>query len=129
MGSQRELKYEQVFTAGSRESLIETMIEREMKELIYLSLPDLLRKMREQMGFKALADEHDVQVTYLSLLRNCLLHNRGRVDVKLASCQPTFRKDEKLSINQHDVSSAVNVLRTFAYQIDQIFESNAAGPA
>jgi hypothetical protein len=125
MSSQRELKYEQVFLADSKETLIESMIEREMRELMYLSLPDLLRKLRDQMGFKSLADEHDERVNYLSLLRNCLLHNRAMVDVKLASCRPILQKDEKLSINQEDVTSAVNVLRKFAYQIDQIFEAGA----
>jgi len=123
MSSQRELKYEQVFLAESKETLIESMIEREMRELMYLSLPDLLRKLRDQMGFKSLGDEHDEQVNYLSLLRNCLLHNRGIVDVRLAGCRPTLLKDERLSVSEEDVTSAVNILRKFAYQIDQAFEA------
>ncbi|MFZ0772683.1 MAG: hypothetical protein WCA49_13840 [Candidatus Sulfotelmatobacter sp.] len=123
MGGQRDLKYEQVFAAESRETLIEGMIEREMKELMYLALPDLLRKMRDQMGFKPLSDEHDGQVNYLSLLRNCLLHNRGRVDLKLASYRPALQKGEKIGVSEEDVTSAVNVLRKFAYQIDQAFEA------
>jgi hypothetical protein len=64
MSGQRELKYEQVFLAESKETLIERMIEREMRELMYLSLPDLLRKLRDQMGFKSLADEHDENSAY-----------------------------------------------------------------
>ena len=64
MSGQRELKYEQVFLAESKETLIESMIEREMRELMYLSLPDLLRKLRDQMGFKSLADEHDENSAY-----------------------------------------------------------------
>jgi hypothetical protein len=123
MGGQRELKYEQVLLAKSRETLIEGMIDREMKELTYLALPDLLRKMRDQMGFKSLPDEHDEQVNYLSLVRNCLLHNRGRVDIKLANCRPTLQKGEKITVGNEDVTTSVNVLRKFAYHIDQVFES------
>ena len=99
------------------------MIEREIRELTYLALPDLLRKMRDQMGFKSLGDEHDEEVNYLSLVRNCLLHNRGRVDIKLAKCRPTLQKGEKIAVSEEDVRNAVNVLRKFAYQIDQVFES------
>jgi hypothetical protein len=123
MGGQREVKYEQIFVAESKQTLIEGMVEREMKELTYLALPDLLRKIRDQMGFKSLADQHDEQANYLSLLRNCLLHNRGRVDVKLANCRPTLQNGEKIAVSDEDVTTAVNVLRKFAYQIDQVFES------
>ena len=123
MGAQRELKYEQVFAAESKETLIDGMIEREIKELMFLALPDLLRKMRDQLGFKSLADEHDVSASYLSLVRNCLLHNRGQVDVKLSTCRPTLRKGEQIAIGEEDVSGAVGVLREFAHQIDQVFEA------
>jgi hypothetical protein len=127
MSAQREVKYEQVFVAESKETLMEGMIEREFKELMFLALPDLLRKMRDQMGFKSLTDEHDGSANYLSLVRNCLLHNRGRVDVKLSTCRPTLRKGERIAITEGDVSGAVNVLRKFAYQIDQVFEADETG--
>jgi hypothetical protein len=127
MSSQRELKYDQVFLAASKEALIESMIDREMRDLLYLSILDLLRKMREKMGFASLREEWDEKVNYVSLVRNCLLHNRGQVDTKLAFVQPTLRVGDRLSIGESDVGTAVNSLRSFAFQIDQVFEK--MGPA
>ena len=77
LGGQREIKYEQVFSASSKDALIDSMIERELRELLYLSVPDLLKKMRDQMGFRTLVRDFDEEITYWSLVRNCLLHNRG----------------------------------------------------
>jgi hypothetical protein len=125
MGGQREIKYEQVFLSGSREDLIDSLIAREMRELLYLSLPDLLQKMRGQMGFRSLGTKYDEEATYWSLVRNCLLHNRGIIDAKLASLRTTCKNGERLTISDSDVSGAVNTLRKFAYQIDQVYEGGS----
>jgi hypothetical protein len=122
LGGQREIRYEQVFLAESKEKLIDSLIEREIRELLYLSLPDLLQRMRSQMGFRSLATSYDEETTYWSLVRNCLLHNRGRVDGRLASLRTTCNNGEQFSIGEADVSKAVNTLRKFAYQIDQVYE-------
>jgi hypothetical protein len=127
MSSQRELKYDQVFLATSKEALIESMIDREMRDLLYLSVLDLLKKMRDKMGFASLSVEWDEKVNYISLVRNCLLHNRGQVDARLASVQPTVQAGDRLSIGELDVSTAVNTLRSLAFQIDELFEK--MGPA
>jgi hypothetical protein len=127
MSSQRELKYDQVFLAASKEALIESMIDREMRDLLYSSVLDLLKKMRDKMGFASLSVEWDEKVNYVSLVRNCLLHNRGQVDARLASVQPTVQAGDRLSIGELDVSTAVNTLRSFAFQIDELFEK--MGPA
>lgn len=125
LGGQREIKYEQVFLAGSKQELIDSLIEREMRELLYLSFPDLLQKMRKQMGFRSLSTNYDEETTYWSLVRNCLLHNCGRIDGRLASLRTTCKNGERLSIVKSDVSKAVNTLRKFAYEIDQVYERSS----
>jgi hypothetical protein len=115
--------------AESKEELIDSLIEREMRELLYLSLPDLLLKMRNQMGFRSLSTTYEEETTYWSLVRNCLLHNRGRTDGRLASMRTTCKNGERLSIGETDVSKAVNTLRKFAYQIDQVYEGDLSKTA
>jgi hypothetical protein len=65
------------------------------------------------------------EATYLSLVRNCLRHNGGRIDARLASPRTMCKRGAHLSISEVDVSEAVNTLRKFAYQIDQAYESGS----
>ena len=123
MGGKRQVMYEQLFDAKTKEELIEELIERHLRELMYLPIPGILQEMREQLGFRSLTKEYDAHVTYLSLVRNCLLHNRGKVDSKLAAMEPTHKKGDTVSITISDVDNAVRALRKFAYQIDCAYEA------
>jgi hypothetical protein len=122
MGGQRQVKYEQIFEAISKADLINAMIEREVRELMYLPFNSLVQKMRDKLGFTTLSDKYTDSVNCLALVRNCLMHNSGRVDAKLASAKPNLHENAKLSITMVDVSNAVNVLRKFAYEVDKSFE-------
>jgi uncharacterized protein YutE (UPF0331/DUF86 family) len=122
LGGQRKVTYEQVFQALSRDTLIEEMIDREIRDLMYQSVQVVLDRMRDELGFRRLTKEYDDRLNYLSLLRNCLLHNRSRVDVKLAGCRPTLREGDRLYLDMSDVDEAVHVLRKFSSQVDQAFE-------
>ena len=83
----------------------------------------IAEEMRRQLGFRSLLSDYDEKANYISLLRNCLLHNHGRVDRKLAACRPALKQGEQLSIGTSDVTEAVTDLRKFAYQIDITYES------
>lgn len=122
LGSHREIKYEQVFAAAHKDELINTMVEREIRDLMYLPFFGLIKKMRDQLGFRFLTDKYDDRVNCLSLLRNCLLHNHSKVDSKLATARPSLYEGDKLQLAMEDVSETVNVLRKFAYEIDKAFE-------
>jgi hypothetical protein len=123
MGAQRQVKYEEVFAASSQADLIDAMIEREVRELMYLPFLGLIQKMRERLGFSTLTGKYDDSVNYLALVRNCLMHTGGRVDAKLARAKPCLRENEKLSLAMADVDNAVSILRKFAYEVDKSFES------
>lgn len=123
MGVQRQVKYEVIFEASSKTDLIDAMVEREVREMLYLPVLGIIQTMRERLGFRGLADTYDDLINYLALVRNCLMHNGGRVDAKLAQVKENLHENDKLSIAMADVDSAVNVLRKFAYEIDKSFEN------
>ncbi len=122
MGGKRQLTYQQVFDTKTKEELIEELIGKQLRELMYLPIPGILQEMREQFGFQSLTKEYDAHLTYLALVRNCLLHNLGRVDDKLAASQPAHKENDRLSITINEVDNAVRTLRKFAYQIDRAYE-------
>lgn len=120
MGSQRQLRYDQIFTAASKDALIDIMIDREIRDIMYLPFLGVMQKMREQLGFGRLTDIYDERANYVSLLRNCLLHNSGYADSKIAMIKSDLRETDKLSITMMDVDETVYVLRKLAYEIDKI---------
>ncbi len=122
MGGKRQLTYQHVFDTNTKEELIEELIDRQLRDLMYLPIAGVLHEMREQFGFRSLTLEYDSSITRLSLLRNCLLHNRKRVDAKLAAIQPVLKQSDRLSVSISDVHDAVRVLRKFAYKIDCAYE-------
>ena len=122
MGGQRQIKYDQVFEAATKADLIESMIERDVRDLMYLPLVGLIETMREKLGFRALTNKHDDSANQLALVRNCLVHNGRRVDAKLAKANPILVENEELSLSMSDVDDAVTTLRKFAYEIDKSFE-------
>lgn len=130
MGSQRKVTYDDVFTAESIEDLLEKLIDREVTELLYLPFAGLLQFMRERLGFRQLTTEYDEGASHLALLRNCLLHNRGKVDAKLAKCRPANQEDDPIVVTLEGVTDAINVLRKLAYQIDRVLDQadQAADP-
>jgi hypothetical protein len=122
MGGQRQFTYDQIFEASSKSAIIAEMVEREIRELMYLPLLGLLEKMRDKLGFSSLTEEYDEPVNRLSLARNCLLHNGRKADKRLVNCGWKIEHGERLLLGENDVSDAVTVLRKFAHQVDLAFE-------
>jgi hypothetical protein len=123
LGSQREMKYGDILEAKSKEDLVDQMMNRQINDLFYLPIQAILQQMRKKYGFTKLTTEHDIQMEQLSRLRNCLMHNRGCVDSKLAAVDSDRKEGEQIALTLVDVSRAIKVLRTFAYEIDKVFEN------
>lgn len=122
MGGQREIKYDQIFDAASMDDLIDRIIEREVKELMYLPLLGLMNTMRDKLGFRSLTEEYDEEACRWALVRNCLLHKHGKVDRKLAQADPALKENEKILLAVQDMEMAISTLRKLSYEIDKVFE-------
>ena len=124
MGSQRHLSYEQILEAASKDDIVETMIDREIAEFTYISLSDLLTRMRERLGFRDLTSNYDEAVCELALVRNCLLHNHGKADRKLSEYSSAYQSGDTIRCDMKAVDSAINNLRKLAYEIDRGLPQN-----
>jgi hypothetical protein len=90
---------------------------------MYLPINGILSQFRKELGFKALPSAQDREIHSISLVRNCLLHNRSRVDAALAAVDRKFSEGDQLVIGLDDVGNAVTVLRKFAYEMDKLIPS------
>jgi hypothetical protein len=78
--------------------------------------------MRNKLGFRTLSPTHDEAIRRLSLTRNCLIHNAGRVSEKLAKADGSMIEGQRITIQRSTISEAINVYRKFCLETDQAFE-------
>jgi hypothetical protein len=123
MGAKKQVTYGRVFESSSKEALVESLVERETREIMYLPLPGLLMKMREHLGFDDLKSDNEENLYYFSLVRNCLLHNGGKADAALRKLNASIENGQRIEVDDNAITSAVNAFRTFSYEVDKRFEA------
>jgi hypothetical protein len=123
VGLSKQIEYGEVFASASREELIALLIDREVSRLMYEPIDSLLNRMRGNFGFRDVSREHDEAIQRLSLTRNCLLHNAGKANDKLAKAVPTIAAGQPIAIQVSSVSEAIHTFRKCCVQIDKAYES------
>jgi hypothetical protein len=124
LGKTRQVSYETILESyPSMSLLLEKLVERELRELFYKSWRELLDALREKYGFKDLSDNRDEKTIELSLIRNCLLHNRGMADPKLEEeSNGTYQCGTGIPVDMNLVLTAMTTFRKLAVEIDKIAE-------
>jgi hypothetical protein len=89
-----------------KRKIMARIIDRELSQLMYESIEALLDKMRNNYGFRDLAPTHDREIRRLSLIRNCLMHNAGKVNDKLADVETTMIEGQPVTIHRDTISEA-----------------------
>ncbi len=123
IGLKKQIAYADIFASTSKEELMERIIDRELSQLLYEPIDSLLTKMREAFGFRSLSSTHDHAIRRLSLTRNCLMHNAGKVSEKLAKAQASMIEGKPITIQRSTISEAIDIYRKFCLETDQAFES------
>lgn len=125
LGKSKNLSYGDVLESyPSMDALLEKMVEKELRELFYKSWRDLLRALREKYGFMHLSNTRDEKTIELSLIRNCLVHNRGIVDIRLEEdSKGTYKCGTQIPVNMKVVLTTINNFRKLAAEIDKMAES------
>jgi hypothetical protein len=122
-GLKKQITYAEIFASASKEEIMDRIIDRELSQLMYEPIESLLAKMRETFGFRNLSDTHDDAIRRLALTRNCLMHNAGKVNDKLAKTDSALTEGEQITVQSKTISEAIDTCRTFCLETDQAFES------
>lgn len=124
LGKSKALNYGDVLESyPSMNALLEKMAEKELRELFYKSWRDLLEVLRGKLGFKELPTTWDKETIEFSLIRNCLVHNRGIADVRIeAESKGKYKCDTSITIDSEMVFATINTFRKLAAEIDKIAE-------
>jgi len=81
----------------------------------------ILKRLRERLGFRTLQSGFDDAIVRLSLIRNCLAHNGGKVDRKLAAMDATAALDTKIVVTSDDVRAAIGTFKRVVTAVDAAF--------
>lgn len=121
LGTSKQISYGDVLECyPSMERLIDRLAEKEIRELAYKSLRDQLAVMRTRFGFRNLTKEFDDSIVEASLLRNCIVHNHGIADTRLASdCPDAYTVGSPIMADKALADRTIATCRKFSVAIDR----------
>jgi hypothetical protein len=120
LGREKQINIGELFDHPTKESLLATVAEREVRSLFYQSVREWLKALRRRYGLRELTNQFDDQVVETALIRNCVVHNRSMADGKLAKHSGgKHAEGTPIEISQTSVFQATTVLRKLASAIDE----------
>lgn len=122
IGLKKQVSVGELLSSASKENLLAKLVEDGVQQVMHLPLTGILEVLRSRLGFRALSTEYDSELRRISLMRNCLIHNAGKVDAKLAAADGTLKIGDSLEIGINALMKAVNTCRKFCAAVDPLFE-------
>ncbi len=83
LASNKTIKFEDVTNSSSYNEIILKLINKELSELFYMNIEDIIEYFSQKLNLTFLEDEKE-KLIEASLLRNCIIHNLGVANARLA---------------------------------------------
>ena len=91
--NERKLSYSQILAADSKDAIVGQMVKREILDLLYKNMADIVGELRRRYGF-TVTSQHEAELCEVSAIRNCMMHNSCRADARLAEYDAFQQGDE-----------------------------------
>lgn len=111
----KTVTYSDILKRNTIDEVIEAMINKELLELFYKSMSDIVIELRNKYNFTIKDDEKDL-LCKGSLIRNCIIHNSSRADNKLANFEG-YDAEQEFEISSSELHSFGIILRQIARRI------------
>ncbi len=108
----RELKFHEILAGKSYETTLRLMIEKEILSSFHEGMEETSNYFEKKLKISWPKGEKE-RVVIASLLRNCLIHNMGRIDRRLGAV-PDYREGELIQLTPEEVHSYGLVARSLA---------------
>ena len=105
----RKLPYSEIIASQSKADILDQMVKRQILELLYKNMTDIVAELRERYGF-TISGEQETELRKASLLRNCIMHNSTRADARLAEFDG-FEENEDFELSSGEVHAFGIMLR------------------
>lgn len=118
----RKVDYAEILDSPDKSTLIDKLIERELHELFYRSMEEIIKELRERYNF-TITEEKERRLIEASLIRNCIMHNSSRADSRL-SRHGGLPEGEEFEVSAADVHSSGIALRTLVRRMYNEAQAN-----
>lgn len=114
--SKKQLQYAEILAAEGREAILQLMVDKEVVELFYKSMEDIVQHFEQKLGI-SWPDEHKAPAVEASYLRNCIIHNLGRADHRLAGVSNRYEVGDRIELEAADVHEYGLIARDLARRL------------
>ena len=118
----RKISYSEVVDSRDKTELVQRLITRELSDLLYKSMADIIAELRTRYNFTITQDE-EVGLCRASLIRNCILHNSSRADVRLAEYDG-YDEEQEFELTAQQVHEYGLTLRALVRRMYREAEQN-----
>jgi hypothetical protein len=113
----KKLDYSEILDSPDKRALVDKLIQREIHELFYKSMEEIVEELRKRYNF-TITDDEARGLTEASLIRNCIIHNSSRADSRLSSLGK-YQKDKEFEVSAGEVHSYGIMLRNLVRRLYQ----------
>lgn len=97
------LKYGEILKTADYEGILELMIERVIVDLFYKRMDEIIEYFKEKLNLEWL-DDFRTETIIISHLRNCIIHNLSRADLRLSQISE-YNVGDEIELSLSDVHS------------------------
>jgi hypothetical protein len=108
----KQLKFDEILAAETYEGTLNTMVEKELLAIFYKSMEDISEHFLSKLKLQWPPSER-TSVVLASHLRNCIVHNNGRADRRLANLTD-YKEGVEIVLGEADVHKYGISARTLA---------------
>jgi len=108
----KQLKFDEILAAETYEGTLNTMVEKELLAIFYKGMEDISGYFLSKLKLQWPASER-TSVVLASHLRNCIVHNNGRADRRLANLAD-YKEGADIVLGEADVHKYGISARTLA---------------
>lgn len=111
----KTITYQQLLLANSQEQLVKELIEKEVRNIMYKSMSEILDYLGRKLKLKWDASVND-EIVIANKIRNCCMHNNCIADKSLAK-DPRFTEGSEIELSIGSVHSFGLKARQFTKQL------------
>lgn len=126
VGLKKQISVADLLGNDSKASLIAMVVDDELQQVMHMPIIGVLDALRNRFGLRNLGTENDAALATLSLTRNCLIHNAGKVDSRLAAVDSSLVVGQSIEVVVDSVTDAINTCRKYCALVDSMVESLSA---
>jgi len=109
---EKQLRFDEILAAETYEGTLNTMVEKELLAIFYKSMENISEYFSSKLRLQWPTSEK-TSVVLASHLRNCIVHNNGRADRRLASLTD-YKEGVEIVLGEADVHKYGISARTLA---------------